>query len=362
MKTVQSPIGAEVIVDGRRYVNFAGSTYLGLSGHPQVLEAGLATLRETGAGYQFPWFLSMPTRAHQEVATEAAIFFGSQAAVFLSAGYQFGLAVIGILQTRFTVVFFDELTHYCLRDAIAISGLRSFPFRHLEAADLERCLDQRLQAGDRPLIVSDGMYAALGEIAPLADLAKVARPYGGKLLIDESHSFGVLGPTGRGICEHHGISSDVAIRGGSVNKAFGVIGGLIPASTEDADACRSTPVGRGASPGLAAAAAMCARSLRIVREHPELLQRLRANVRKMKEGLRHIGLDVRASEAPVASFTAGTDTTMATLQKRLMSEGVLVPHLRYIGAGPSGVMRCGIFADHTDAHIDRLLDALRRLL
>jgi 8-amino-7-oxononanoate synthase len=360
--TLQSPIGAEMSLDGRRYINFGGSSYLGLACKPEILEVGADTLRTTGAGYQFPWFFSMVTRAHQQVVQEAATFFGSASAVYLPGGYHFGFAALAALRSRFSSIFFDEVAHYSLREAIAASGLRNFSFRHLDAADLGTALEQHLRAGERPLVVTDGLYSSLGEIAPLEELAQAMRPYDGRLLVDESHSFGVLGALGRGACERYRISAEEAIIGGSMNKAFGVTGGLIPASEADADALRETPVGRGASPGLAASAAMCAFSLKYVREHPQLLQQLRVNVRRVKEGLRRLGLEVGINEAPIAGFTAGGASDMEKLQARLLAEGIFVPHLSYIGAGSSGVMRCGIFADHTEEHIGRLLESLGRLL
>jgi 8-amino-7-oxononanoate synthase len=141
-----------------------------------------------------------------------------------------------------------------------------------------------------------------------------------------------------------------------------VVGGIIPATHEAVESCRAAPASRSASAGLPAAAAMCAMSLRYVREHPELRARLRANVAYMKSGLRRIGLDVADTIAPVASFVAGPDHSMRTLQERLMQRGIFVLHSNYIGASAAGAIRCGIFADHTTEHMDCLFDALRALL
>jgi glycine C-acetyltransferase len=150
--------------------------------------------------------------------------------------------------------------------------------------------------------------------------------------------------------------------GGSTCKALGVVGGVIPANEDEVTLFRATPAARGATAGLPAAAAMCAMSLNYVSEHPELLRRLRDNTSYLKSGLRKMGLAVGDSVAPIATFTSGPDEAMQALQERLMSEGIHVFHARYIGAGSAGVIRCGIFADHTSEHLDCLLDALGRLL
>jgi 8-amino-7-oxononanoate synthase len=362
VRTVESPVGAEVIIDGRRYVNFGGSSYLGLAANRQLAEAGLATLRSMGSGYQFPRELHLASRAHQEAELAAATFFQSLAAIYLASGYFFGWVAMAGLRKSYHAIFYDEWAHFSLREAIAASGLPNYSYRHLDADDLEVQLKQHLRSNDKPLIVTDGLYATYGEIAPLDALVRVALPYGARLLVDESHSFGVLGKTGRGAREHHHLCASTVLVGGSTCKALGAVGGVIPASEEEVAAFRATPAARGATTGLPAAAAMCAMSLNYVSQHPELLRRLRENTSYLKSGLRKIGLDVGESVAPIATFTSGSDESMQALQERLMSEGIHVFHARYIGAGSAGVIRCGIFADHTSAHLDRLLDALGRLL
>jgi 7-keto-8-aminopelargonate synthetase-like enzyme len=361
-RTIGSPVGAEVVIDGRRYINFGGSSYLGLAGNAAILEAGAAALRVSGSGYQFARCYQIATPSHQDVEAEAARFFGTPAALYMPAGYYFGLIALAVLRDRANVIFFDELAHHCVREPLSGSGLPSHAFKHLDVEDLRAKLRQHLRPDEVPLIVTDGMYSTFGNIAPLADYAEVMTPYGGRLLVDESHSFGVLGRQGRGACEYHDVPAESILSGGSTGKAFGVLGGVIPASEAEVAAMRSTPAARGASVGLPAAAAMCAASLRIVRQQPELLEQLRSNIRYMKRGLRRLGLDVGSDLVPVATFTTGPDRSMQSIQQRLMSDGIHVLHSNYIGAGAGGVIRCGIFADHTHEHMDRLHDALRRLL
>jgi 8-amino-7-oxononanoate synthase len=360
-RTLESAVGAEIVLDGKRYVNFAGSSYLGLSANQEIIEAGVAMLRISGCGAQLARHYQIATRAHQEAESEAAKFFDTQSALYLPGGYYFGLVAIAAVRKDFSTIFFDEWAHFSLREAIAASGLKNYAFRHLDVEDLEAKLAQHVLADEKPLIVTDGMYSTFGDIAPLEDIARTASSYDGHLLVDESHSFGVLGSRGRGASEHHNVGPSSIVIGGSTGKAFGVLGGIIPASEEEVAAFRTTPVARGASGGMPASALMCARSLKYVREHPELLQRLRTNVAHMKDGLRRIGLSVGDSVAPIASFVP-KDRPPQELQERLLLEGIFVLHSTYIGAGPAGVIRCCIFADHTSEHIDCLLDSLRRLL
>lgn len=361
-KTIESPVGAEIILEGRRYINFGGSSYLGLSGNPKILEAGSDVLRECGSGYQFHRNYDIATRAHQDAESQAAAFFSTPAALYLAGGYYFGLVAAAALRHKFSTVFCDEMAHHSLRDGAAAAGLPIYTFRHLDTEDLQAKLKQHSRANERPLVATDGLYSTFGEIAPLDQFAAVMAPYDGRLLVDESHSFGVLGNTGCGASEHHNIPFSSSLFGGSTSKAFGVVGGIIPTTEEEVAVCRATPAGRGASAGLPAAASMCARSLSYVRQHPELLSSLRINIAYMKSGLRKIGLEVGDTVAPVAAFVPGPDLPIRALQQQLLSEGIYVLHSTYIGAGARGVIRCGIYADHTRDHIDCLLDALRRLL
>jgi 8-amino-7-oxononanoate synthase len=360
--SLQSPVAAQIVIEGRTYINFGGSSYLGMSAQPAIVEAGIAALRGCGAGTPMPRDQQVIMQPHRDVEFEAASFFDAEAAHYLATGYLFGLVSLAALQSQFDAIFFDEFCHYCLRDAIAASGLKSHPFRHLDPVDLETTLRANLAANDRPLIVTDGLFPTLGEIAPLDELWQVAARFGGRLLVDESHSFGVLGQHGRGTRELFGLEGSAAIVGGSLGKAFGTCGGVILGAAEEVAAFRRTPAGRGASGGMSAAAAMCARSLRCLREHPELLQRLRANIAYLKGGLASLGLHVANTSVPIAAFTAGSKRDMEALRERLMADGIFVYYTSYVAAGPEGVIRCGIFADHTRKHMDALLHALARLL
>jgi len=362
-RTFDSAVGAEIVLSGKRYVSFGGSSYLGLASNPHILDAGISALRECGSGSPVPSNHDVSTRALLEVETEARRFFASPASFYLNAGYYFGLAAMTAMRNHYDAVFFDEFAHYSLLDGIAASGLPQHSFRHLDIDDLECRLKQHLRPRQRPLLATDGLFSTIGEIAPVDELVRIASAYDGRVLVDESHSFGVLGPSGRGAAEHDAVSSARVLRGGSLGKAFGTCGGVILAEEADAEPLRGTAVGRGASTGLTAAAAMCAASLRFVGDHPELLLRLRDNTRYLKEGLAGLGLAIGGDAlAPIASFGTASSAATRALHRGLMEQGIFVYHSTYVGAPEGGVIRCGIFADHTREHMDALLNALRRLL
>jgi len=361
IKTLETAVGAEIVIDGQRFVNFGGSSYLGLAANPEILKAGVEALQSCGSGAPMPGTHGVATRALQEVEAEATRYFLSESAVYLSSGYCVGLALLAAVRSQFQIVFYDEVAHYALRDGIAACGLPAHSYHHCDPQDLSGQVRKYLRPGMRPLVVTDGLYSTFGVIPPLAELAAQVACYDGRLIVDESHSFGVLGAQGRGALEHCAIDSALAFAGGSLGKGFGTCGGVIPTTHERAVALRVTPVALGAALGLTAGAAMCARSLKYVREHPELLQRLRHNTRYVKDGLRALGLAVKDDVVPIAAFETGA-VAPERIKRALMAEGIHVYHSTYIGAGAGGVIRIGIFADHIKEHLDRLLQALRRLL
>lgn len=362
IRRIESPTGARVVVDGRPILNFGGSSYLGLSYRPELAQAGIAALQSQGPTAQLPRHYGFALAANLDLESAAAEFFATESAMYFSTGYLFGLIALTGLASQYDVVFMDESAHYSLRDGAAAASKPVHMFAHLDADDLARAMARELRPGQRPLVATDGMFATFGSLPPLGDYARLLEPHGGWLVVDESHAFGVVGPTGRGAVERYGVARDRVVAGGSLGKAFCAFGGLAIGSRAVTDDLWKSPAARGAVSGMSSGAAMSAASLRYVREHPELLQRLRANVRQLKDGVRRLGLEANDTEAPVATFVCGTADEMKALQERLMDEGMFVIYSNYVGAGPSGAIRCAAFADHAPEDIERLLDALARHL
>jgi 7-keto-8-aminopelargonate synthetase-like enzyme len=357
MALLESPVGAEIRIDGRRYVNFAGSSYLGLAGHPRIIAAGIAALEKWGAGNPIPSSHGVGFASHQHVESVAASFFGEHA-IFLASGYLVGLAGLAAVEGEYDQIFFDELSHYSLIDAIRASGRPAHPFSHGDPDSLAQHLDQQLQRNNRPLVISDGMFSTRGEIAPATAYQRIIARHDGLLFLDESHSFGALGHFGRGLLEEQGLKSHRLIRGGSLGKAFGTTGALLLGPAGAIDRVRLSAVGKGASQGSASTAAMAGVSLSHVREHPELVEMLRNNTRILKEAIADLGLAVVPGSAPVISLDPPAGMTAIAARALLMDRGIHVYASNYLGSGPVGVLRCAIFADHRPEHLECLRDVL----
>ena len=381
MPVMQSPPGAETVIDGRRYLYFAGTGYLGLQGHEEVIRAACEALGRYGTGSATSRAGFGDTPPVLDVERQAAAFFDTQASFHFPTGYFGADVLVTALEDAFDAVFVDELSHYCVLEAARVAGQPVYAFMHGDAGVLRGALKAKLKPGARPLVVTDGVFAALGHIAPVADYAEVLAEYpGAALAIDDAHAAGVLGDRGRGTYDHAGLWSDRVnshpaddapgtagprlLCCATLSKALGGYGGIIPGAARFVDWLkRTSPYYVGASPPPVPTAAASARALELARTQPELRTRLRENVYAVKSGLRAMGLKIDDTPVPIVCLTIGKAPNMQRIHRELAERGVFVPYMpAYSGLGPEGALRLAVFATHTDAMIQRLLDEMRGLV
>ena len=360
-RKIHGPESARIWIDDQPYINFVGSSYLALQALEELRNAGR---RAVELGH--PWS-QMRTTAYGgadpvfgEVETEGAAFFNSETSVFMPTGYFCGPAALAGLQPGFAGIFIDELAHYSLFDAARLSGCPTVSFAHCDAGALRDAVHRHAATGQRPLVLTDGVFATTGRMPPLAEYAAIAADAGGSLFVDESHAYGVVGDNGRGAAEHCGVPK--ALHAGTLGKGFCAQGALLPCTREFAARVRSLPPVRGAGAGSPVSALVGAAALRLARAHPERRQHLHTISQRLKAGLRGLGLEIVDTPAPITAFRVGRKPDMLALQKSLFDDGLHVVISSYIGAGPEGMIRCATFADHSESDIDRLVEALRQRL
>ena len=360
-KTVRGPESARLWIDEQPYVNFVGCSYLALQTMDELRAAGRRALE-----LEHPWS-QMRSGAHggsdpvfEELAREGANLFGSETAVFLPTGYFCGLAAVAGLQSRFDIVFIDELAHFSLYDAARLSGCPVVAFAHADANALRDAVRVPSHAGQRPLVLTDGVFATTGRVPPIADYACGVAETGGLLFVDESHAYGVMGSNGRGAAEYCGVTD--AWHAGTLSKGFCAHGGLLPCSLEFAARVRSLPPVRGASAGSPVSALVAAAAMRYARTHPQRREYLHTISQRLKTGLRGLGLEIVDTPAPITAFAVGRNADMVALQRSLFENGIHVALSSYIGSGPEGMIRCATYADHSESDIDQLVAALRQRL
>ncbi|MEX0714027.1 MAG: aminotransferase class I/II-fold pyridoxal phosphate-dependent enzyme, partial [Pirellulales bacterium] len=262
------PQSARIDLDGRELISFAANDYLGLAGDRRLADAVTAAL-EGGWGAGSSPLVSGRGRLTAELELRLAQFEGTEAALGFSSGFAANAGSIAALAGRGDAVYSDELNHASIVDGCRLSRAQVHVYPHADCQRLEELLSQG-QAYRRRLIVTDSLFSMDGDLAPLADLARLARRYGAMLLVDEAHATGVFGRLGRGVAEHFGVEHDVAVRVGTLSKALGGIGGFVCGSRRLIEwlVNRARPyVFSTAPPDAAAAAAMAA--LEVVRNEPQ---------------------------------------------------------------------------------------------
>jgi len=357
---VDGPQGAEVVYGGRAVVNMASNNYLGLANHPKVVAAAAAALTRDGLGAGAARLVSGNHRVFEELEAGLADLKGAEAALLFGSGYQANLGLLQALAPE-GVVLCDRLDHASLLDGARLAGasLRTYP--HRDTGALEALL-VRYQ-GRPTVIATDGVFSMDGDLAPLPEIARLARAHGALLLVDDAHGTGVLGE-GAGSVHHFGLTAaDVPVQMGTLGKALGTYGAFVAGSRDLIAYVLHKARGfiyTTAPPPAIAAATLAA--LEIVRgpEGKMLRARLGENRARLAEGLRSLGHAVPDDPTSILPVVVGDAERAVSLSQGLLERGVLAPAIRppTVPEGTSR-LRLTVMATHTDAHIDRALDALK---
>ncbi|MCP4659557.1 MAG: pyridoxal phosphate-dependent aminotransferase family protein [bacterium] len=361
---MESPPGTETVINGRRYLYFGGVSYFGLHADEALMEEGIRAWRELGLGSATSRAGMGTTRLHLEVERAAAEFFATDAAAYLPSGYLSNMAGVQALYetAAFDAVFVDEHSHFCVHDAAMVTGVPVYSFAHTDPDDLNRQLAEHLEPAQKPLLMTDGLFPTFGRIAPLPDYVEVLEPYAGTLWIDEAHPVGILGPNGRGTYDHFDLSGERLLFGGTLSKAFGGFGGVIPGSADFIARVLAGPVLIAASPPPSPVAAATLAGIERVAANPQWKERLWANARRLKEGIRGLGFEVEHTHVPIAAVALGSADRMQQVHRRLLERGIAIQYIHYPGAGADGVLRMVVFSTHTPEQIARLIEELGRLV
>jgi 8-amino-7-oxononanoate synthase len=356
-----SPQQPQARVDGRPMLSFCGNDYLGLANHPEVIAALRDGAERWGVGSGAAHLVNGHSRAHQALEEALAEFTGRPRALLFSTGYMANLGVISALAGRNDTVFEDRLNHASLLDGALLSRARLRRYPHADALALKRLID----SDPARLIVTDGVFSMDGDLAPLPELATIARDSGTWLMVDDAHGLGVLGHDGRGSPDHFGLApEDVPILMGTLGKAFGTFGAFVAGSEELIEiliqSARSYIYTTATPPALAEATLA---SLDITRREHWRRERLAEWIERFRTGATRIGLNLMDSPTPIQPILAGSAEQALAWSAALEAAGLLVTAIRPPTV-PEGTarLRITLSAAHTADDIDRLLAALESLL
>jgi 8-amino-7-oxononanoate synthase len=361
-RIAESPQQPEMRIDGRSMLAFCSNDYLGLANHPEVVRALQQGAVDYGAGSGAAHLISGHTAAHHALEEELAEFTGRPRALLFSTGYMANLGVIAALLGRGDRLYEDRLNHASLLDAGLLSRSKMQRYPHADMAVLERQLADGATA--RKLIVTDGVFSMDGDLAPLPELAGLARGHDAWLMVDDAHGLGVLGEEGRGSLDHFGLGMEqVPILMGTLGKAFGTFGAFVAGSETLIETliqqARSYVYTTALPPALAEASRT---SLRIARQESWRRERLRQLISRFRTGAESLGLSLMDSSTPIQPILAGSAERALAWSRRLEEQGILVSPIRppTVPEG-SARLRITFSANHTDRQLERLLAALATL-
>lgn len=348
---------------GDQKIVLAGTNnYLGLTFDAQAIAAGQAALAALGTGTTGSRMANGSYGSHLTLERELAEFFDRPSAIVFSTGYTANLGVISTLAGPGSVVLIDADSHASIYDACTLGGAEIIRFRHNDAADLERRMLRLGERAHEAIIIVEGIYSMLGDVAPLVEIVDIKRRLGGYLLVDEAHSFGVMGEHGRGLAEALGVEQDVDIILGTFSKSLASIGGFaVGGKGMDVLRYSSRPYIFTASPSPSSIASVRTALQKIAR-HPELREKLWSNAHRLYHGLAELGYTLGPRISPVVPVMNGSKEEGLRFWRELIAHGVYV-NLVLPPAAPAGVtlLRCSVNAAHGDEEIDTIVRAFAAL-
>jgi 8-amino-7-oxononanoate synthase len=361
LQPVDSMDGAWISSNGRRMLNLASYSYLGLLGHPRIEEAALEATSRYGTGTHGVRILAGSLPLHEDLERTIARFKNAEDAIVYSSGYVTNLATISSLVGRNDVVIADKLNHASIVDGCLLSGAEFLRFRHNDMADLERRL-QQVEHGRGKLVVVDAVFSMDGDVIDLPAVSRLCRQYDALLMVDEAHSLGVLGEKGRGIEDHFGLGDVVDIKMGTLSKTIPSVGGYVAGNREMITYLKHTArafIFSAALPPAQTAAAQA--SFEVIEAEGERVEALRRNVDLFLDGLQERGFDTLNSETPIVPIICGSDERAYRMARLCQEADVFV--LPVVSpAVPPGLarLRANVTAAHSEADIAHALDVLGR--
>jgi glycine C-acetyltransferase len=360
LRVLDGAQAARMRVDGREVLLFAGSNYLDLAHHPEVVEAAERAAREYGCASGGSRLITGNLSIHEELEEDLAKFMGSEAALAFSTGYMANVGVIPALVERGDVIVSDSLSHASIIDGCRLSRAETRVFPHGDVGALEEILREVAGRDRRVLLVVDGVYSMDGDVAPLAEMVPLARRWGALVLLDDAHGTAVIGPNGRGSGALCGVADAVDVHLGTLGKSLGSFGAFVTGSFPLRDLLVNTArsfIFSCALPPPQVAAARAA--LRVARREPWRREALAKNAQLLRERLGAHGISTAPSTTHIVPVQFGDNERVMASCERLLEQGFYAQGIRYPSV-PEGSARLRItpMATHTESEINAFADAV----
>ena len=362
-KVINSESDSKVMVDGREHVMLGSNNYLGLTTHPHVRERARQALETYGTSCTGSRLLNGNLDIHMELEERLARFVGKEAALVFSTGFGTNLGTISAIVGRHDTAVIDKDDHASIYDGCKLSYGKIARFAHNDVAGLRETLASVDRTHGGALVAVDGVFSMEGDIAPLPEMIPILKEYGARLMVDDAHASGVLGPRGEGTAAHFGVTEDVDLIMGTFSKSFASLGGFIAGDAKIIDFIKhnSRPFIFSAAMAPPSVGA-CLGALDVMETEPEHRLRLWEIADRMHAEYRRLGFDLGTSTTPVIPIILGDDMLVFEFWKRLMNAGVFVNPVRP-PAVPQGraLLRTSYMASHTDEQMDFVLEAFETI-
>ena len=359
IRTLGSPQGAWLEVDGKRVLNFCSNNYLGLANHPRLVQAVKDAMDKYGVGPGAVRTIAGTMDMHVELDERLAKFKGVDSAITFQSGFTANLGTIPTLVGKEDVIFSDRLNHASIIDGCRLSRAKIIAYEHCDAEDLKKQFDEHRSQYRRALVVTDGVFSMDGDLAPLDKIYDVTKDYDAILMVDDAHGEGVVGKGGRGIVDHFDLHGKVDVEVGTMSKAFGVMGGVVAGNAKVVEWLhqRGRPFLFSSAMSIPDVAA-CLEAIDILEESTELVDRLWANTVLFKAELKKMGFDTGESVTPITPVMLGEASLAQEFSKALYDAGVFGMALGFPTV-PQGAARIRVMisAAHSSDDLEQGLEA-----
>lgn len=363
-QVIESESDATVLIDDRELIMLGSNNYLGLTTHPHVRERAREALEKWGPSCTGSRLLNGNFAIHEELEQRLASFVGMESTLVFSTGFQTNLGTISAIVGRHDHIVIDKEDHASIYDGCKLSYGKTSRFEHNNLESLRKTLaslDTNEHGGI--LVVVDGVFSMEGDVAPLPEMIEVCREFGARLMVDDAHASGVLGPRGEGTAAHFGVTKDIDLIMGTFSKSFASLGGFIAGDANVIDFIKhnSRPFIFSAAMAPASVGA-CLGALDVMENEPQHRKRLWEITTRMQKSYRDLGFDLGTSETPVIPIILGKEMLVFAFWKRLLDEGIFVNPVRppAVPAGRS-LLRTSYMASHTDEQMDFVLETFAKI-
>ena len=363
IRTLESPQGAWVIIEGKRRLNLCSNNYLGFCNDPRLCAGVKEAIDRYGVGPGAVRTIAGTMRIHKDLEERLAAFKGAEAAIVVSSGFTANMTAIPPVVGKDDLVFSDELNHASIIDACRLSRATIIRYGHNNMEDMEARLREHASHPGRKLVISDGVFSMDGDVAPLPASVDLAEKYGAMTAVDDAHGEGVLGRSGRGIVDHFHLHGRVDLEIGTLSKAFGVMGGFVTARAEVVEFLRQK-----ARPNLFSSAltvpdtAANLAAVAILEQSDEPVRKLWENGRYFKDRMKAQGFDTGKSETPITPVIVGDSNLAKKFSARLFDEGVFATAIAFPTV-PMGTarIRAMVSAAHSRDDLDQGVEIFARV-